>query len=111
MVELIATTPPVSTTECITGGSTPPLQESFKTQLFAGEDPVESTDSSFPISVAFGEGFYVTLVFLVLCSAILIFAMISENEIAKTISTAIIAIMGTIAASWFATRGQTGGGP
>ncbi|NLH78260.1 MAG: hypothetical protein GX465_14610 [Acidobacteria bacterium] len=58
---------------------------------------------------AFGEGFYVTMVFMFVTTLILVVAMWTGNEIAGSIVTAIITVLGMIAAFWFPTRGQTGG--
>ena len=58
---------------------------------------------------AFGEGSYVTMVFMFVTTLILVVAMWTGNEIAGSIVTAIITVLGMIAAFWFPTRGQTGG--
>jgi uncharacterized membrane protein YqjE len=58
---------------------------------------------------AFGEGFYVTMAFMFVTTLILVVAMWTGNEIAGSIVTAIITVLGMIAAFWFPTRGQTGG--
>ena len=58
---------------------------------------------------AFGEGFYVTMAFMFVTTLILVVAMWTGNEIAGSIVTAIITVLGMIAAFWFPTRGQTVG--
>ena len=55
----------------------------------------------------FGEGFWVTMVFMVMVTAILCVAMITGASIAVQIVTAIITVLGMIAAFWFPTRGQS----
>jgi len=56
----------------------------------------------------FGEGFWVTMAFLLFTMALLVVAMATGNEVAKSVAVAAIAIDGSIASFWFATRGQTG---
>jgi uncharacterized membrane protein YqjE len=56
----------------------------------------------------FGEGFWVTMAFMGFSTLILCVAMITGNEIASLIVTAVITVLGMIAAFWFPTRGQTG---
>jgi hypothetical protein len=58
----------------------------------------------------FGEGFYVTLFFMILVAAILCVAMITDAPIATSIVAAVITVLGMIAAFWFPTRGQTSAG-
>lgn len=55
----------------------------------------------------FGEGFWVTMVFMLMTTAILCVAMITNNPVATSIVAAVIAVLGMIAAFWFPTRGQT----
>jgi uncharacterized membrane protein YqjE len=55
----------------------------------------------------FGEGFWVTLMFMGMVTVILITAMATGNEIAKNAATSVIVVLGMIAAFWFPTRGQT----
>jgi len=55
----------------------------------------------------FGEGFWVTMAFMILTAIILCVAMITQSEIAGSVVTAIITVLGMIAAFWFPTRGQT----
>jgi gas vesicle protein len=57
----------------------------------------------------FGEGFYVTCLFMLVFVVIAITAMITGNEVAKSLIGTFGGIVGTIAAFWFATRGQTSG--
>jgi hypothetical protein len=60
--------------------------------------------------MAFGEGFYVTCLFLTLFALIASVAMLTGNEVAGSLATSMIGVVGTVAAFWFGTRGQTGGG-
>lgn len=55
----------------------------------------------------FGEGFWVTMVFMGMVTVILCVAMITGADIAVQIVTAIITVLGMIAAFWFPTRGQS----
>jgi hypothetical protein len=55
----------------------------------------------------YGEGFWVTMAFLLFTMMLLVAAMATGNEVAKSVAVAAIAIDGSIAAFWFATRGQT----
>ena len=55
----------------------------------------------------FGEGFWVTMVFMMMVTAILCVAMITAAPVAVQIVTAIITVLGMIAAFWFPTRGQS----
>jgi uncharacterized membrane protein YqjE len=55
----------------------------------------------------FGEGFFVTMAFMAFSTMILCVAMITGNEIASLVVTAVITVLGMIAAFWFPTRGQT----
>jgi len=56
----------------------------------------------------FGEGFYVTMAFMILCTIILCIGMITGNTLATQVSASVITVLGMIAAFWFPTRGQTG---
>ena len=58
----------------------------------------------------FGEGFYVTIVFMACFMIIAVTAMVTEGDVAKALATGFTGIIGSIAAFWFATRGQTSGG-
>ena len=62
------------------------------------------TDIVFP---SFGEGFYVTCLFLLVFTIMAGIAMWTGNEVAKSLIGTLGGIVGTIAAFWFATRGQT----
>lgn len=55
----------------------------------------------------FGEGFYVTTIFMTVTLIILITAMITDNEISKSAAQSMITVLGMIAAFWFPSRGQT----
>lgn len=55
----------------------------------------------------FGEGFWITMVFMAMVAILLITAMVTESPVAQNIVTAIITVLGMIAAFWFPTRGQT----
>ncbi len=55
----------------------------------------------------FGEGFWVTVMFMIMVTAILCVAMVTNNPVATSIVAAVIAVLGMIAAFWFPTRGQT----
>lgn len=55
----------------------------------------------------FGEGFWVTVMFMFMTGTILCVAMLTGSEIAGSVVTAIITVLGMIAAFWFPTRGQT----
>lgn len=55
----------------------------------------------------FGEGFWVTMAFMAIVMILLIVAMITNSPVAQNIVTAIITVLGMIAAFWFPTRGQT----
>lgn len=55
----------------------------------------------------FGEGFWVTMAFMGLVTVILTVAMVTASPVAHSIVTAIITVLGMIAAFWFPTRGQT----
>jgi len=57
--------------------------------------------------MGFGEGFYMSLVFLGTFLVIACVAMMTGNEVAKTLTGGMMGIVGSIAAFWFATRGQT----
>lgn len=56
---------------------------------------------------AFGEGFWVTVLFMLMVSMILCVAMYTGNAVAKDAATSAVLILGMIAAFWFPTRGQT----
>lgn len=55
----------------------------------------------------FGEGFWITMVFMAMVAILLITAMVTDSPVAQNIVTAIITVLGMIAAFWFPTRGQT----
>lgn len=55
----------------------------------------------------FGEGFWVTVVFMAFASVILCVAMITRSELATSVASSIVTVIGMIAAFWFPTRGQT----
>lgn len=55
----------------------------------------------------FGEGFWITAMFMGLVAILLITAMVTESPVAQNIVTAIITVLGMIAAFWFPTRGQS----
>ena len=55
----------------------------------------------------FGEGFYVTCLFMLVFCVIASVAMYTGNEVAKSLVGTLGGIVGSIAAFWFATRGQT----
>lgn len=57
----------------------------------------------------FGEGFWVTMMFMFMVTVILSIAMATESPVAQNIVTAIITVLGMIAAFWFPTRGQSSG--
>lgn len=64
-----------------------------------------------PIDLSkFGEGFWITLAFMGLVGGLLCVAMLTDAPIATSVATAIITVLGMIAAFWFPTRGQTSGG-
>ena len=55
----------------------------------------------------FGEGFWITIMFMAMVAILLITAMVTDSQVAQNIVTAIITVLGMIAAFWFPTRGQT----
>lgn len=55
----------------------------------------------------FGEGFWITLAFMGIVMVLLTTAMATESPVAQNIVTAIITVLGMIAAFWFPTRGQS----
>ena len=55
----------------------------------------------------FGEGFCVTCLFMGLVAVLLTVAMLTDSPVAQNIVTALITVLGMIAAFWFPTRGQT----
>lgn len=55
----------------------------------------------------FGEGFWITIMFMAMVAILLITAMVTDSPVAQNIVTAIITVLGMIAAFWFPTRGQT----
>jgi len=57
----------------------------------------------------FGEGFWVTTMFVAFAALVLCVAMVTQNEVAKTATTSVVTVLGMIAAFWFPTRGQTSG--
>lgn len=58
-------------------------------------------------NISEAQGFYITLIFIVMFMVIAVTAMIVGNDISKDIVSAMTGIVGTIAAYWFATRGQS----
>jgi len=55
----------------------------------------------------FGEGFWITCVLLMVFLLISIVAMWTGNEVAKSLVTPMVAIVGSIGSFWLSTRGQT----
>lgn len=55
----------------------------------------------------FGEGFWVTMAFMMIVMILLCVAMITDSPVAQNIVTAIITVLGMIAAFWFPTRGMS----
>jgi hypothetical protein len=57
-----------------------------------------------------GEGFYVTMAFLAVFLGVAGMAAYTNNQILTDLAKNFGSIIASIAAFWFATRGQTGGG-